>query len=275
MGSQSNLLDWSTLPMLVAVFSVRYYEPDDLIDECTPLWKPDLWVAILGDAKVRYALVQSKAITEDIASAISDEDIPKHPLSRPLCSATDVRSYDDFSIWFSPLDTGVPSSRNRVYTWFSLVMVVVNIFPKAELPSHFTDIFFSNCMVNASIYMTMSNKALAAYRKSWFDIRGGIGFCLSDGNADDEELLSESFVNHFGPFAKADYRVRLIKYERLATQARPAPPTHSATSANIVNLMQNPERGHTNSDSAPGLLQEQGPCLNHHEIISGGCRTWM
>ena len=72
-GAHNNFLDESTLPLLVWIFSAKYYEVDDLVDECTPLWKTELVDAILGDSDTRKALVQAGKISAEVADAITED----------------------------------------------------------------------------------------------------------------------------------------------------------------------------------------------------------
>ena len=74
-GSHSNFLDESTLPLLVWIFSSRYYEVDDLVDECTPQWKPAIVEFILGDAPARLALLKTGQVSSEVADQFSEDFI--------------------------------------------------------------------------------------------------------------------------------------------------------------------------------------------------------
>lgn len=78
-GSHSNFLDESTLPMLVWIFSSRYYEVDDLVDECTPQWKPGIVEFILGDAPTRLALLKAGRVSSEVADGFAEDFIKAIP----------------------------------------------------------------------------------------------------------------------------------------------------------------------------------------------------
>lgn len=198
----------------------------------------------------------------------NSEDHPKHALSRPLTGASDVRSYKPFSLCFSPIDLGVPTSRKRRYAWYRLVPVLSLVLDEDSLHRHFEEMFFSKCIVGAEIYMTLDDQLLSQYRRHWADLRGDGIFAMFPHRPDraselfaddghfcdqDEDWLDPKFIDHLGPFAKSEYRVRLPAFEKMTDRQAKTTAGHCV---HIVNVHQNPDRGSNFTSFSPSLLQE-------------------
>ena len=168
-GSHNNFLDPATLPALVWIHSCRFFEPDDVVDECTPLFDPKFF----GDILNVTSLAEERGEDDELVAS-QGEPPPKHPLSRPtdLQEESTARTYHQFTVRFSPTDLGVPSSRRRVYTWFSLIGVIKQDLDSSGLPRvntwMFEEMFYRKCVVDGSIYMVGDTfEGMESHRVAW------------------------------------------------------------------------------------------------------------
>jgi hypothetical protein len=237
-GSQNNLLDPATLPTMVWGFSTRYYEPDDIISECTPLFKPESWDPIWGDPADVYRMRTSKCCVVDKLA----EDMPKHPLSRPLAAGESARSRTRFSQWYAPWDLGLPNSRKRVYSWHHLRNVLLLNIPEKELGELFRRLFFWKCVADATIYLKVSEDIHAAHVAEWASKRADV-VCLADGPeglGGTDPLPTGQYGreghSHLGPFCRLAFRLRLRKFEIQHQRAQEG--NRVPCPVQLVNLMQ-------------------------------------
>ena len=251
-GSHNHMMDKATLPCLTWIYASKYYEPDDIVHECSPNFRPE---------QLERDLNKTDPEGEDEGEDESDSDCeglshhcyPKCPSSRPTDptrGADDAtRTYKMFSLRFSPVDRGIPMSRKRVYTWFRLSLFVDILVEETCLQSNFQDMFFAECTSNASIYMVASEQQLLDHQRSWVDAKS-MGWMVDyelEGREGREppvppedqayragmkvrEIMSES-----GPFLDPAFKIRSQKYLEHYNQIEPPPPV------NIVNLMQTSE----------------------------------
>lgn len=141
MGSGGGFCDNATLPAMVWMHAARYFEPDDILMECTPCFDPEPFLQILNQ-------------TEQLAADSQSIAMPKHPLSRPTVSLEDCsnRKYSMFVHRYSPIDLGFPTSRRRVYAWFRLDGIVDLKIDEMSMRVMFEDVFFNNINCDASIF---------------------------------------------------------------------------------------------------------------------------
>ena len=174
-----------------------------------------------------------------------------------------MRAYQSFHIIISPVDLGIPSNRKRIYSWYRLTPVVSCILPYASMTDAFQDMFFSRCVLTSSIYTdALPEDKLTAYRKHWCELRGE-DFHRFEFASDEGHGPNCDIVEALGPFAKAEYRVRLLKFDtqgqnkqlKASSSSSLAPPNPS----HIVNVHQSPSFGKNESSFAPSLLQEPSP----------------
>lgn len=186
----------------------------------------------------------NKYIEHNTKHCVIAKEQPKNFMSRPLAWQGDSRSYQSFHIYLSPVDFGIPSSRKRLYSWYRLTPVVVCLLASQQMVDAFQDMFFSRCVLTSSIYMVLPEDKLTAYRRHWCELRG-----------EDWCELQGDMVQILGPFAKAEYRVRLLKFDTQgqSRQSRSPHPAH------MVNVHQTPNFGKNESSFAPSLLQEPSP----------------
>ena len=124
MGAQHGIIDAATLPMLVWIYSMRFYEPDDILNECVPEFDPNILLRVLNE---------------------DDNEAPKHHASRPLrVGEFHTRTLGMFSIKMRPPDVGIPSNGLRVFTHFSLSEFVKSCVPAHLQKDVFKSLFFAN-----------------------------------------------------------------------------------------------------------------------------------
>ena len=145
--NKCSLLDAATLPMLVWIYALRFYEPDDIVDECVMSFDPMILLRVLNDP---------------------DPDVPKHCMSRPIPPHLGrQRSYNMFTVKLSPVDVGVPAHGGRVLTHFSLSSIVKTMVPRDQQRGVFKALFHAQCELDSSIYMRDFDDLLSAFREHW------------------------------------------------------------------------------------------------------------
>ena len=147
MGGQNGMLDPATLVMLVWIYSMRYYEPDDIVDECVVGFDPSILQDVLND---------------------DDPEIPKHHASRPTSRCeTGHRNYDMFTIKFRPPDVGIPSNGLRMFAWLRLAVIIKSCVPPGLQRQVFESLFFCKCSLDASVYMVDCALLRDKFRFEW------------------------------------------------------------------------------------------------------------
>ena len=147
MGAQHGIIDAATLPMLVWIYSMRFYEPDDIINECVADFDPNILLRVLNE---------------------DDNEAPKHHASRPLrVGEFHTRTFGMFSIKMRPPDVGIPSNGLRVFSHFSLSEFVKSCVPAHLQKDVFKSLFFCECRCDASIYMVDCGDLREKFRFEW------------------------------------------------------------------------------------------------------------
>ena len=263
-GSHNQLMDKATLPCLTWIYANRYYEPDDIVHECSPNFRPEQLLEDLnkGDGEDEGEGDSDGEVSE--AEGFSQRCYPKCPSSRPTDPARGGkdadRTYSMFTIKFSPKDRGIPESRRRVYSWFRLNPFIELLVGEKRLQSNFQEMFFAECTLDASMYMVASEPLMATHQRSWIDARD-MGWmldhetdtCEDDGHEVhemDSLLAQQKMMLDLGPFADTAFKIRLTKYLEHYSKIEPAP------AVNIVNLMQTSEYyGPCTTTVVPSLLR--------------------
>jgi hypothetical protein len=208
----------------------------------------------------------------EVLNEKGDNHIPKCSSSRPLKrgEAPADRGYASFSLKFSPLDLGIPSSGDRVWTWFRLVGVV-NLVAQDVSVQMFEDVFFRLCVCDASVYMVVDSITRGNHKRAWARKHG---VCVPGDMVDSlgalDPLLLEtelSALDVAGPFCDATFRIRLRKYDHMAASSKGK---SEVLSCQLANLMQNAELFHSTSKYAPRLLKQSYlfDLKRRHEVIA-------
>ena len=165
MGSMNHFLDKATIPALVWVHSMRFFEPDDIIVERTPFFEPEAFHKVLN----------TNLFNGFNGPGFDEMNTPKSHLSRPMRFKEDPasRKYEMFTVRFSPLDLGFPTSRRRVFTWFSLGNVIQQPLSSDMKPLAFETLFFKQIKADASVFLIAStDEVVDTHQKAWAARRG-------------------------------------------------------------------------------------------------------
>ena len=225
----------------------RFYEPDDIFEECVAGHNPSCILQVLCD----------------VGPNICDVQVPKHPLSRAPERGESFQ-YSMFAMKFAPISLGIPSSGIRSWVWFSLnpVVQVLNGHVSHEVRVHmFKDIFFCQCVTDASLYTgTLSEEVLLEHKRAW-NAKAGTDLMLSNsvGHGQAQELLDVStelaLLKESVPFGDPIFRVRLATYMKKDGAGRTLTGVHAGrSSSGIVNLSQNAGHFYHASPYMPRLL---------------------
>lgn len=168
-GKRGGFLDDATLPCLVWWHSSRRLRPSDILHECVPSFNPDVF------------------------------DDSSHD---ELDSTTDGE-YKRFSIIFSPVHLGVPSSRSRIYSWFNANIPV----DTARFHRIFRSLFFHDCATTAKIYIVVPDSVRALHREAWARQQGQ--YVIGD-NSSVVACVAER--EYFLPFGCDHFRQRWLAY---------------------------------------------------------------
>ena len=136
MGLHGGLLDKSTLPCLVWLYSTRFMEPDAIVHENSPNFKHEHLAAVLCGARRR---------------------LDRHGAG-PRCAfsrGNRAGTYQLMTEVFSPCMLGVPSRRQRRYT-----MLVNSNYGGFRGDGEFSKVFFRNLVADASLYMVADYEAV-------------------------------------------------------------------------------------------------------------------
>ena len=135
-GVRTKWVDEATLPFMAWAFSMRFYEPHQVVHEC-----------------VKQFQVETLAGTFNVIDP--QEVLPKSPLAYSTRLGVPYAGYSYFSFVFGPKDLGIPSQRMRRYTGFNLnnALHFAASPERNELDELFKSIAFRKCIIDGSIYM--------------------------------------------------------------------------------------------------------------------------
>jgi hypothetical protein len=234
MGPCGRWLSEATLPCLVWAFSTRYYEPDQVGHEC---------VAGFDETELR-----------DILSQHATESMPllKCPMSRPDCACA---GYGMFSTVFSSSHTGVPSDRIRKYSLFNLLATESFVACPQRLLDLFQQIFFRDCVADASIYMQVPESFTKDHleRKAQkYNVDWMVEYCSGSASSGEDGADIGKFSDDL---MQSSFKVRRVAY-RLKAALQPG---FNEMPVAIVNLVQT-------AGYMQGRLQTRAPAL-----LRGSC----
>ena len=182
----------------------------------------------------------------------------KSPLVRPQLAD---RSYEMFSILFSPHDMGIPSIRYRKYTTFHLKGVATLLGKGSPRPNEwrqdsFRNMFFRKVVVDARIYM-VGREAQRSQEASEPEIIveeaeeskevDHVGNCT-----DNKTLLSLPSIQSLD----VESRLRLLEYMSIARESRASGSSSTLSGVALCNLFQNASFNSAVTDLAPTLLKK-------------------
>ena len=154
---QGKWLNTATLPLMVWLYSTRYYGPDKILHECVGGFDNDLLKQVFCN----------KQDDEGGDHGHCLDPIPTCPFTRvcPKCCdtlATVERKYQMNSQIFSPVNLGIPTGRRRRYTALDLIPVAAQDLEKEPGPT-FESLFYRNMEVSCSIYMAASESQVKEF----------------------------------------------------------------------------------------------------------------
>lgn len=151
------------------------------------------------------------------------------------------KPYSMFSLRFGPTDMGIPSSRRRVYTWFSKTAAVELHIDADKRRRCFEELFFRKCVTDASKYMVASDAQLASHRLEWARSRPEGWWIVQQG--------SKTTAAELGPFCNPSFKQRLLDYNmHLADKVKDKPVL-------LANLQQNASMFASVSTNAPAVMR--------------------
>ncbi|MFM7978024.1 MAG: hypothetical protein ACKPKO_01800, partial [Candidatus Fonsibacter sp.] len=144
----SKWVDEATLPCMAWAFSIRFYEPRQVIHEC-----------------VKQFQAETLAGTFEVIDP--HKALPKSPLAYSTRLGVPYAGYSFFSFVFGPKDLGIPSQRMRRYTGFNLnnAIYFAASSERNKLNKLFKPIAFRKCTTYGSIYMVTRTYDKHAYER--------------------------------------------------------------------------------------------------------------
>ena len=211
--------DPSTLSTLTWAYSIRFFEPDEIQQECVSNFHHQVFFEIFG--KVDCAI--------------------KNPWAKPLPENAPYRGYESRMQNFSPTDLGVPTERCRKYCNFKLHW-------SPGTPMSFEDLFYRRMVACPSMFCVAPD---TIHKIEIMEIEPRVQKKVRSQQFTDDS--STAGLGDGGYYRLEDYRRLAIANGLLD----PSTNTWNVPIA-ICNLMQNPRMGYgrVHTHEFPAILQQ-------------------
>ena len=240
-GGGAKWLDWATLTFLVWAYSVRFFEPDSVLEENVPRFKHDALSDILNDF---------------------DDGTPKHVHARHL--ETGTRQYVVQEATFSPTQLGVPAERWRKYVSYHLSPFIICNF---SVP--LSALFFRKLVLDGTIYFKHSTEEMRRTEIADFISRKKGPPLAALGDAEDHAGLSAGSITRLEQFVEVAKEAGWLNDDGDWVEVEGAP------SMALANVTQNESYSKMKTDVIPALLPGSILYDLRRKELMLACEAWV